>query len=407
MPPNEPIYLDHNATTRPFEEVVEVVGRVMRELWGNPSSMHRFGQMARRELELARESIARDLFGKGVEPSEIVFTSGGTESTNLAINGTLDRFRKMGLNRNVIITTTTEHSAVCEPIDEAGESEDFEVARVGVDRSGVIDETEFENLVKEYAGKIALVSVQWANNETGVIQPIQKLVQVLRGIDDRAVFHTDAIQAAGKIQIKVKAAAEGGVGVDLLSFAGHKFHGPPGVGGLYMRKRLRLRRQQMGGPHERDRRGGTENLPGIVGMAKAAEIMRERMDKGPRYFEKQAALRDQFEAAITSEIADTSINGKDAKHGRLWNTSNIAFHRLEAEAVLIALSERGVYASAGAACSSGSLDPSPVLLAMGIPDEEAHGSIRFSLSDEDTPEQVGRAVEIIRAVISRLIGLHA
>ena len=334
-----------------------------------------------------------------------MFTSGGTESTNLAINGTLDRFRRMGLKRNVIITTTTEHSAVREPIDEAEESREFEVVRVGVDRSGVIDEVGFEDAVKEHAGKIALVSVQWANNETGVIQPIGQLVKVLRAADDRAVFHTDAIQAVGKIRTDLREA--GGEGVDLLSFAGHKFHAPPGVGGLYIRKGLRLRRQQMGGPHERDRRGGTENLPGIVGMAKAAEIVRRQMDEGLTYFDKHSAVRDQFEASITSEIANTSINGKDAKYGRLWNTANIAFHRLEAEAILIGLSERSVYASAGAACSSGSLDPSPTLLAMGIPEREAHGSIRFSLSDENTLKQVGRAVQVIKAVITRLIGLHS
>jgi len=406
MPQTDPIYLDHNATTQPFEEVIEVVGRMMREVWGNPSSVHRFGQAARRELELARESLARNLFGRGVEPSEIVLTSGGTESTNLAINGTLDRFRKMGLKRNVIITTTTEHSAVREPIDEAGESGEFELVHINVDRNGVIDEDEYECAIREHAGKIALVSVQWANNETGVIQPIRELVKMLRAADDRAVFHTDAIQAVGKIQTEVKT-SEGGVGVDLLSFAGHKFHGPPGVGGLYVRKGLRLRRQQVGGPHERDRRGGTENLPGIVGMAKAAEIVRSRMDEGSAYFKKHAAVRDQFEAAILEEIEDTSINGVNARYDRLWNTANIAFHRLEAEAILIGLSERGLYASAGAACSSGSLDPSPVLLAMGIPEEEAHGSIRFSLSDENTPEEVNQAVEIIKAVISRLIGSHS
>jgi len=390
---NSPIYLDHNATTQPWPEVIETVENAMRELWANASSVHRFGQRVRQQVELARESVAKLI---NAEPAEIVFTSGGTESTNLAIHGTLDRMRKLGLKRNVIMTSTTEHSAVREPIDDEDAGDDFTVIRIGVDQTGVINQSEFESAVREHAGAIAFISIQWANNETGVIQPLNDLVSIAKEADARAIFHTDAIQWVGKEPTDVRA-----VPVDLLSFAGHKFHGPMGAGGLFVRRGVRLRAQQRGGPHERERRGGTENVPAILGLGRTAAIARSHLENSDR-IDLARRNRDEFEKRILDEIPGTSVNGGEAHSGRLWNTSNMAFERLEAEAILLGLSERGVYASAGAACSSGSLDPSPILLAMGIPETRAHGSIRFSISEDTTREELDRAVKIIKPVTERL-----
>lgn len=388
-----PIYLDHNATTYPWPEVVERMESASRELWANPSSVHRFGQRVRHEVELARESVCGLI---NCDPAELVFTSGGTESTNLAIHGTLDRLRRTGFKRQVIMTSTVEHSAVREPIDEAEETPEFTIIRIGVDRNGSIKLDDYETAVRNHAGRIGLISIQWANNETGVIQPLERLVAIAKEADARAVFHTDAIQWVGKVATDVQTIA-----VDLMSFAGHKFHGPLGAGGLFVRRGLRIRPQQRGGPHERERRGGTENVPAILGLGVAAELARKRLDDG-QLIERTRTLRDAFETRILDEIAGTSINGRDARDGRLWNTTNIAFDRIEAEAILIGLSERGLCASAGAACSSGSLDPSPVLLAMGIPETQAHGSIRFSLSENTTPDETDEAVKIIKPVVERL-----
>ncbi len=396
------IYLDHNATTQALPEVIEAVTHALRQTWANPSSVHRAGQLARQQVELARQTVAQ-LINANTQSAaaEIVFTSGGTESTNLAINGTLNRLRKRGTQnkRNVIITSAIEHSAVREPLEAAESSGDFQVTRIPVDQQGVINQSEFQNALTESADRIALISIQSANNETGVIQPLADLVAITKQHDPRAIFHTDAIQGVGKIPTDVQAS-----GIDLLSLAGHKFHGPPGVGALYIRRGLRLTGQQLGGPHERDRRGGTENVPAILGLAVAAKHALDNLSN-PNFSAEAATVRDQFEKTILEEIPNTSVNGINAAHGRLWNTSNIAFDRLEAEAILIALSEHGLYASAGAACSSGSLDPSPVLRAMQLPETVAHGSIRFSFSDSTTQAEADRAVKILKPVISRLSGL--
>ncbi len=382
------IYLDSNATTRPSPAVIAEMRRAQETLWANPSSVHRFGQEVRAAVELAREEIASFI---AAHPNEIVFTSGGTESTNLAILGIARRSSQ----RRVIISSPLEHSAVFEPIESLRE-EGFTVIHTPVDDQGRIDPEAFAALVREQAGRIALISIQWANNETGVIQPLEALAATAREIDPQARFHTDAIQWVGKMPTEV-----GRLGLDLLSFAPHKFHGPTGVGGLYVRRGVRLTPVQRGGPHERERRGGTENAPAILGAAVACREAAARLADGAEH-RRIEALRDAMERRILAEIPETGVNGAGGKEGRIWNTSNVWFDRLEAEAILMGLSERGICASAGAACSSGSLEPSRILLAMGVPRTRAHGSIRLSLSHETTESEIDEAIEILTGVVSRL-----
>lgn len=418
-----PIYLDHNATTRPADEVIQAVAEAMRNDWGNPSSVHRFGQQVRARVELAREAVAQLI---QAQPSEIVFTSSGTESCNLAIFGVLyrqvgRRAGEQGKNtstpalprragggsqshprRDVIITTPVEHSAVREPMERL-EKEGFTVLRLPVSREGLLGPDDLANAMEAHAGRVALISILWANNETGVIQPLADLLRVAKEIDGKAIFHTDAVQWVGKMPTDVRA-----LPVDLLSFAGHKFHGPKGVGGLYVRKGVRLQSQILGGPQERERRGGTEDVPGIIGLAVAAELaikeLGGRRESGVLHSaaRETAARRDRLEQRLLKEIHGSVVNGTTDPGRRMWNTTNIGFDRLEAEAILLGLSERGVFASAGAACSSGSLDPSPILLAMGIEERIAHGSIRLSLAQETTDAEVESAAETIAQVVGRL-----
>ncbi|MCH7603706.1 MAG: aminotransferase class V-fold PLP-dependent enzyme [Planctomycetes bacterium] len=377
------LYLDNNATTRPADEVVEVMNAALRENWANPSSVHRQGQAVRQKLELARESVCRLI---GCRDRYLTFTSGGTEAANLAILGSLESLPK----RNVLVTTKLEHVAVRELADRM-EKKGVEVLWLASQPDGVIEADALEAILNDRAGDIALVSVQWVNNETGVIQPVERFGAMCREKGVR--FHTDATQRVGKMPVNVA-----DLPVDLLSFAAHKFHGPKGVGGLYAGRGVRISPQSIGGPQERERRGGTENTPGILGFGVAADLARAWLETDER--ERLASLRDEFEKTICSRCEETSINCFEAP--RIWNTTNIAFHRLEAEAILMLLSERGVCASAGAACSSGSLDPSPVLLAMGIPPEAAHGSVRFSLSRETTQEELDQVTEIVPEAIGKL-----
>ncbi|MCH7547766.1 MAG: aminotransferase class V-fold PLP-dependent enzyme [Planctomycetes bacterium] len=377
------LYLDNNATTRPADEVVEVMNAALRENWANPSSVHRQGQAVRQKLELARESVCRLI---GCRDRYLTFTSGGTEAANLAILGSLESLPK----RNVLVTTKLEHVAVRELADRM-EKKGVEVLWLASQPDGVIEADALEAILNDRAGDIALVSVQWVNNETGVIQPVERFGAMCREKGVR--FHTDATQRVGKLPVNVA-----DLPVDLLSFAAHKFHGPKGVGGLYAGRGVRISPQSIGGPQERERRGGTENTPGILGFGVAADLARAWLESDER--ERLASLRDEFEKTICSRCEETSINCFEAP--RIWNTTNIAFHRLEAEAILMLLSERGVCASAGAACSSGSLDPSPVLLAMGIPPEAAHGSVRFSLSRETTKEELDQVAEIVPEAIGKL-----
>jgi cysteine desulfurase len=382
------IYLDSNATTEPAPEVVEAVARAMRETWANPSSVHRAGGEAKRVVELARESLARLV---GCQERELVFTSGGTEGANLAIRGTLEHFASSEPARRVLVTTRFEHSAVRELAQEIGKRGGEVVWLPGTgDGAGIPDPEALAELLARRADEIALVSLMWANNETGAITDIRSVGAMCREAGVR--FHTDATQWVGKMPTDFAS-----LQVDLASFAAHKFHGPKGAGALYIRRGVRIVPQSFGGPQERERRGGTENVPAIAGMGVAAELARDWLTGDGAV--RGAKLRDQFERTIADATGGV-VHAALAE--RLWNTTNIGFARLEAEAILLLLSERGLFASAGAACSSGSLDPSPVLLAMGAPPEVAHGSIRFSLSRNSTEAECGEAARRVTAAIERL-----
>lgn len=390
------VYLDNNATTRPDDAVVAAIHATYTTWWGNPSSVHRFGQTVRQHIELARQQLA-DLLH--TQPSQLLWTSGGTESNNLALLGTLATAK-----HPAIISDAVEHAAIREPV-EAIRKRGVPTRLASMDEQGTIDVDHVLDHVQELAADhdLVLVSIQWANNETGTIQPLQTLVDKLAehrerlkqaGIRCRVVFHTDATQAVGKLPVNVEQ-----VPVDLLTLAAHKFHGPKGVGALYMRRGVRLSPQIIGGPQERERRGGTENSPAIIGAGVAAEHAAAFLADDLK-LQTQTRLRDHLESAICERIDIAKVNAADAP--RLWNTSNIAFRRLEAEAILLGLSEKGVCASAGAACSSGSLEPSPVLLAMGIDEPAAHGSVRFSLSRDTTAAEIDQAITAVCQVVERL-----
>lgn len=387
----EVIYLDNNATTQPAPEVVEVMHDAAVNWWANPSSVHRFGEAVRQRVELARASVAELI---NVRPRELLLTSGGTESNNLALRGTLSLAQ-----RPVLITSTIEHSAIREPADLMANA-GVTLVRLPVDGQGLVNVDDLRAAIQEHASSadVILISLQWANNETGVLQPMEQIAQAVAAARQaggpRIVLHTDATQMIGKLPVNARDA-----GVDLLTLAAHKFHGPKGVGALFVRTGIRLQPQVVGGPQERERRGGTENTLGIIGMAKAAELAQGFLQDAALR-EQLAALRDQFEQAVLQRCPGAAVNSAQA--ARLWNTSNIGFPGLEAEAILLGLSERGVCASAGAACSSGSLEPSPVLKAMGIGDELAHGSVRFSLSRETRREEVDEAVRVVVEVVERL-----
>ncbi len=401
------IYLDNNATTRPAPEVVTAMRGALEGAWHNPSSVHRAGQEARRVVELARQDLAELI---GARAKDLTFTSGGTEALDLAMRGSL-----AATSRRVIVTTAVEHSAVRDLVDHlrsrgagGGAAEPaggLEVRLAPVDESGVVRLPELLALLPG-AG---VVVVQWANNETGAVQPVEAICRacVERGV--RSIV--DGTQWVGKMPTRV---GEAGLDCDLLTFSPHKFHGPKGVGVLFARAGTRLA-PALHGSQEKGRRGGTENVPGIAGAGAAARLAlawlahegperRAGPDRRTGEIERLAGLRDRFEQAVLDRIPEATVNGPRSSDPqvRLWSTTNIAFPRLEAEALLLAFSERGLCASAGAACSSGSLDPSPVLLAMGIPPERAHGSIRFSISRETTAEELESAVETVVACVDRV-----
>ncbi len=379
-------YLDNNATTRPAPEAIAAMLPLLEEAYGNPSSVHRFGQRARQAVDEARARIATLV---GCNDSDLLFTSGGTESINTAVRGILGARSP----RKRIVTTTVEHSATRELCSQLAK-EGFEVVEIPVDEGGALD---LDALRAAVTDDTAVVSIMWANNETGVLFPVDQIAPICR--KHRVPFHCDGTQAVGKIPVNV---AE--IGIDAMSFASHKFHGPKGVGALFTRRGLRFRPLVIGGPQERGRRGGTENVPGIVGMGKAAELAIEALPQMSRVGE----MRDRLERSILETISETRVNGSTSlteggrTDARIPNTTNIGFAPLEAEAILLLLSEQGVCASAGAACSSGSLEPSHVLRAMGIPQRYAHGAIRFSLSRYTTDDEIDRALRILPAVISRL-----
>ena len=379
------IYLDNNATTRPAAEVVTAMTEALQSEWGNPSSMHRAGQAARRAVELARESVCQLI---GCKDRELIFTSGGTEAANLAILGSLNAWSK----RNILVTSRLEHSAVRDLAEKLA-NDGTEVIWIPNTASGLVELDALHDLLIQRASEIALVSIMWANNETGVIQPIDRIGSLCR--EQGVRFHTDATQWVGKMPTDVSV-----LPIDLLTCAAHKFHGPTGIGALYVGSSVRIDAQTIGGGQERGRRAGTENVAGIVGFGVAAKIGQAWLETNGR--EQIATLRDSFEQRILATIPDSSINAVAAP--RLWDVTNIAFARLEAEAILLMLSERGVCASAGAACSSGSIEPSAVLLAMGTAPELADGSIRFSLSRDTTQQEIDQAGEIISQVVAKLRG---
>ena len=374
-----PIYLDNNASTRPLDSVVEAMRPFLETEYANPSSLHRFGQQVRYKVECAREQVAGLI---NAEPKEIIFTSGGTESINLAIRGAL---AAQPAKRH-LITSAVEHSAVRRLAAQLAR-EGYQVDEVGVDREGRLDLAELEEKVTE---DTTLISVIHANNETGVILDARQVCEI--ATQHGICVHLDAVQSAGKVPVDVRE-----LPVHLLSLSAHKFHGPKGVGALYVRKRTRLTPLTFGGRQERDLRPGTENVPAIIGFGIAAE---EAAALRPERIDSIRHLRDDFEARVQAAVSIAQVIA--ARADRVCNTSNIGFERLQAEAILILLSERSTYASAGAACSSGSLEPSHVLKAMGVDPQVAHGAIRFSLSRFTTAAEIDQTIAVLVEVIERL-----
>jgi len=374
------IYLDHNATTPPAPEVVEAVTRAFREDFGNASSIHAWGQRAKAAIDEARTDVARLI---GAEPGDLVFTSGGTEADNLAVRGVLDAASPA---RGRLVVTAVEHEAVINTAKALGR-QGRAVTILPVDENGVVLISAFEDALGE---DVALVSVMVANNETGVIQPVADLSRLARA--RRVVCHTDAVQAVAKIPVDVAA-----LGVDLLSMAAHKFGGPKGIGALWIRRGTSLSRVMTGGGQERNRRAGTENVPAIVGFGVAARLARARLEAEAL---RQAGMRDRLQNGILDAIPGTVVNGASAP--RLPNTSNIAFEKVEAESLLIALDLEGIAVSTGAACSSGTLEPSHVLRAMGLPHGRVQSSIRFSLGTTTTSQDIDRVLAVLPAIVNRL-----
>lgn len=377
------VYFDNNATTQPLPEVVDAMLRCLRDDYANPSSVHRFGQSTRHKVETAREQVAGLI---GASPREVVFTSSGTESINLAIGGAI----RARAGKRRFVTTAVEHSAGMR-VAEQLEAEGYAVEYVGVDGEGRLDLAEWGEKLTE---DTALASLIHTNNETGVILDVPGAVAI--AVERGVPVHVDAVQATGKIPIDVSS-----LPVQLMSLAGHKFHGPKGVGALFVRRRTRLTPLLVGGAQERGLRAGTENVAGIVGMGVAAEAASASMDEVAR---QVGALRDLLEEGILSSVPFARVIGAGA--GRIHNTTNIAFEGIEAEAILILLSEAGICASSGSACSSGSLEPSHVLKAMGIDERLAHGAIRFSLSRFNTAAEVERVVAMLPGLLSKLTALN-
>ena len=376
------VYFDNNATTRVAPEVRDAMLPFLGELYGNPSSMHAFGGEIAEYLDKAREEVARFL---NAESDEIIFTSCATESDNSAIRGTADYFGK----DLKIITTAVEHPAVLQPCRRL-KALGHEVVELPVDSVGQIDLDQLTSELSNPSKLPKLVSIMWANNETGVLFPIEKIAEICKA--HGAILHTDAVQAAGKIPVDVKK-----VPVDMLSMSGHKFHAPKGVGIFYVRKGTKLKPFMLGGHQERSRRAGTENVPYIVGLAKACELARLGMAKEAVQL---TAMRDKLEAGLLASCPNVRVNG-DKAH-RLPNTLNVSFEYIEGEAIAYHLSDLGICISTGSACASGSLDPSHVIRAMGVPFTAVHGSVRFSLSRYNTMDEVDYILEKLPPVIKNL-----
>jgi cysteine desulfurase len=378
------VYFDYNATTPLAPEVIEAVARASRDTFGNASSVHHFGQQAKATVDDARSAVAALI---NADPSEIVFTSGGTEADNFAIRGAADALEPTG--RRHLIASAIEHEAVLNTL-KALARHGSRTTLLPVDQSGIVSP---DRLREAIASDTALVSVMHANNEIGTIQPIAELAAIAH--EHGALMHTDAVQSAGKIAVDVRA-----LGVDLLSLSAHKFNGPKGVGVLWIKRGTRLQPTMTGGKHERNRRAGTENVPAISGLGIAARLAAAKIASETA---RVGALRDRLEAGILAAVPGTTVNG--ARDERVPNTTNISFDRVEAESLLIALDLQGIAVSTGSACSSGTLEPSHVLRAMGLPAHRTQNSLRFSLGTFSTAEEVDFVVATLPRLVEKLRGL--
>ena len=379
------LYLDNNATTRPAPEVVDSMRACLEADWSNPSSSHRSGIAARRRIDLARGAASELL---GCAPRELIFTSGGTEAANLAILGAWNHLRATGSPRTLLACAGTEHPAVLDSIRRGGDA-GGEVVELPVDHDGVLDLDFLDQLLEQRGDELAICSVMWANNETGVIQPIEEIAGRCRARG--VLFHTDAVQWVGREPLSFSETS-----IDLLSCSGHKFHGPKGAGALVVRDGVQLRPAQLGGPQERERRGGTENVAAIAGFGVACELARTWLQGDGR--RQGLQLKESFERRMLELHEGAVVNGGGAP--RLWNTTNLALPGLQAQALVVVLSERGLAVSGGAACASGSIEVSGVLGAMGVEPERAAGSLRISLSRGTTHAELDQAVEVFEAVLS-------
>lgn len=373
------VYLDNNATTRVAPEVIEAMQPYFTQFYGNPSSMHTFGGQIARDIRDARETVASLLHA---EPTEIIFTSCGTEGNNAAIHAAL----ASQPDKRHLITTAVEHPAILKPLERL-EKQGYRVTYLGVDGKGQLNLSELRRSISD---DTALVSVMAANNETGNLFPIDRIANIVK--ERGVLFHVDAVQAVGKVPFDVSSGA-----IDFLTCSGHKIHAPKGIGVLYVRRGVRFRGLLQGGHQERGRRGGTENVPAIVGLGKAAQLAIAHLNSEPTHVRP---LRDRLEQGILRNIPDTHLNGHPAM--RIPNTSNIGFKFVEGEAILLSLDRLGICASSGSACTSGSLEPSHVLRAMGLPYTLLHGSIRFSLSRYTTAEEIEFVLNALPPVITRL-----
>jgi cysteine desulfurase len=376
----EHIYLDNSATTRLDDEVLKEMKPYLTEEYGNASSIYKLGRNTRNAVETAREKVAKAI---NAEPEEIYFTSGGTESDNTAIRGIAYNNKKKG---NHIITSKIEHPAVLETCKQL-EKEGFKVSYIDVDENGIIDLTQLKNSIQDTT---ILISIMFANNEIGTIQPIKEIGTIAR--ENNIYFHTDSVQAVGSIKIDVKE-----MNIDSLSMSAHKFYGPKGVGALYIKKGIAFQKFMNGGHQERNKRAGTENVPAIVGMGKAIEIAYSDLEKHTKQIKD---LRDYYINQVKDKIPYIKINGDMEK--RLPGNSNISFRFIEGEGLLLNLDLKGICASSGSACTSGSLDPSHVLLAIGLPHEIAHGSLRISIGKYNTKEEIDYVVESLVEIVGRL-----
>lgn len=374
------VYLDNAATTKLIPEVLNEMLPYMTEIYGNPSSPHYFGQQSAMAVDKARLQVANAI---NADPSEIIFTSGGSEADNTAIRGIAERYSKKGRH---IITTNVEHHAVlhtCQLLEKQG----YEVTYLPVDEYGMITADQVRDAIRD---DTILVTIMFANNEVGTIMPISEIGAICR--ERKIFFHTDAVQAAGHVPIDVKA-----MNIDMLSMSAHKFHGPKGIGALYVRKGIIVPALIVGGAQEKNRRAGTENVPGIVGMGKALELACTDIEEKGR---KMQVLRDKLITELPKRIPEIKLNGHPSV--RLPNNVNFSIKYIEGESILLMLDLNGIAASSGSACTSGSLDPSHVLLAMGLTHEVAHGSVRMTLSDETTEEEIDYVLEVLPKVAERL-----